>query len=226
MVTGKKPNVSHFRIFGSHVYFHVLKEKRSKLGASGKKGIFIGHSENYKGYTIYVASQKEGKISHDVTFDKDMALRKIKNLPILWKDKEANTENQGAKEDKMMPHVDEPMNPIYPPPHEPSSKRIPSWLRETLKDVKGHIEPRGTFCERNNSNKYQGYLTTMSTIIQNEPSSFEEVMKNQVRKDSMNEEYKSIMKNYVWDVVCRPQDKSVVTSTWLYKIKHGVDGNA
>eukprot|EP00253_Pinus_taeda_P003079 PITA_03079 len=42
----------------------------------------------------------------------------------------------------------------------------------------------------------------------------------------MNEEYESIIKNDIWDVVPRPQDKSVVTSKWLYKIKHGVDGSA
>lgn len=44
--TGKKPNVSHFRIFGCSVYFHVPKEKRNKLEASGKKGIFVGYNEN------------------------------------------------------------------------------------------------------------------------------------------------------------------------------------
>lgn len=91
--TGKKPDVSHFRIFGSPVYFHVLKEKRSKLGAFWKKGIFVGYSENFKGYRIYVASQKEVEISYDVTFDEDMALREIKNLPILRKDKEAGIGN-------------------------------------------------------------------------------------------------------------------------------------
>ena len=40
----------------------------------------------------------------------------------------------------------------------------------------------------------------------------------------MHEEYESIVKNDVWDVVPRPEDKSVVTS-WLYKIKHGYDGS-
>ena len=37
----------------------------------------------------------------------------------------------------------------------------------------------------------------------------------------MHEEYESITKNDVWDVVPRPKDKSVVTAKWLYKIKHG-----
>ena len=39
------------------------------------------------------------------------------------------------------------------------------------------------------------------------------------------EEYNSIMKNGVWEVVSRPEEKSVVTSKWLYKIKHVADGS-
>jgi hypothetical protein len=40
----------------------------------------------------------------------------------------------------------------------------------------------------------------------------------------MLEEYRSILKNNVWDIVPRPKDKSVVSSKWIYKIKHAVDG--
>ena len=41
----------------------------------------------------------------------------------------------------------------------------------------------------------------------------------------MIEYYQSIMKNDVWDVVPRPEGKSIVTSKWIYKIKHAVDGS-
>ena len=41
----------------------------------------------------------------------------------------------------------------------------------------------------------------------------------------MQEEYSSIMKNDVWEVVPRPEGKSVVTSRWLYKVKHAADGS-
>ena len=37
--------------------------------------------------------------------------------------------------------------------------------------------------------------------------------------------YQSIMKNDVWDVVPRPEGKSVVTSKWIYKIKHAADSS-
>jgi len=65
----------------------------------------------------------------------------------------------------------------------------------------------------------------MSTIIQNEALSFSDAVKYQVWKDAMTEEYESIMKNDVWEVVPRPQDKTTVNSKWLYKIKHAVDGS-
>ena len=41
----------------------------------------------------------------------------------------------------------------------------------------------------------------------------------------MMEEYQSIMKNDVWEVVPRPKGKSVVTSKWIYKIKHATEYN-
>ena len=39
------------------------------------------------------------------------------------------------------------------------------------------------------------------------------------------EEYESIMKNNVWEVVPRPDRKSIVTSKWIFKIKHDADGS-
>jgi hypothetical protein len=41
----------------------------------------------------------------------------------------------------------------------------------------------------------------------------------------MVEEYDSIVRNDVWEVVPRPVGKSVVTSRWLYKTKYVADGS-
>jgi hypothetical protein len=68
------------------------------------------------------------------------------------------------------------------------------------------------------------YLAMVSNINESEPSTFEEEADQLVWKDAMVEEYNSIMKNDVWEVVPRPKGKLVVTSRWLYKIKHAADG--
>ena len=44
--SGRKPEAIHLRIFGYPVYIHILKEKRTKLDPSGKKGIFVGYSKS------------------------------------------------------------------------------------------------------------------------------------------------------------------------------------
>eukprot|EP00253_Pinus_taeda_P029237 PITA_29237 len=41
----------------------------------------------------------------------------------------------------------------------------------------------------------------------------------------MVKEYDSIIRNSVWDVVPRPQGKSVVSSIWLYKVKQAANGS-
>ena len=33
------------------------------------------------------------------------------------------------------------------------------------------------------------------------------------------------MKNDVWDIVPKPENKSMVSSKWIYKIKHAADGS-
>jgi hypothetical protein len=63
----------------------------------------------------------------------------------------------------------------------------------------------------------------MSHIIHFEPSCYEEASSHPVWRVVMMEEYQSIMKNDVWDIVLRPERKSLVTSKWIYNIKHTID---
>jgi hypothetical protein len=76
---------------------------------------------------------------------------------------------------------------------------------------------------RNIPQIYSFYATTISHIIHFEPSYYEETTSHPVWRDTMMEEYQYIMKNDVWDIVLRPEGKSIVTSKWIYKIKHTVD---
>ena len=48
--------------------------------------------------------------------------------------------------------------------------------------------------------------------VETEPSSFKEAVQQSIWVDAMVEEYDSIVRNNVWDVVPRPENKSVVSS--------------
>jgi hypothetical protein len=78
--SGIKPKFEHLRIFGGIVYIHVPKEKRTKMEPSGKKGVFVGYSENSKAYRINVPGQRQIEVSKDVTFHEEAAFKKSREL--------------------------------------------------------------------------------------------------------------------------------------------------
>jgi hypothetical protein len=74
--TGVKLEIGHFRIFGCPIYFHVPKEKRSKLDPSGRKGTFVGYNESSKEYRIYISGQRQIKVSKDVSFEEEITFQR------------------------------------------------------------------------------------------------------------------------------------------------------
>ena len=63
----------------------------------------------------------------------------------------------------------------------------------------------------------------MCTPVDIEPTYFEEATKKKEWIDSMLEEYQSIIKNDVWDVVPRPRKNSIISSKWIFKIKNSIN---
>ena len=56
--TSKKPDVSHFKIFGSYVYVHVTKKARKKLEPTAEVGIFVGYTETPHNYRVYFPNSR------------------------------------------------------------------------------------------------------------------------------------------------------------------------
>ena len=63
---------------------------------------------------------------------------------------------------------------------------------------------------RERENPYNSYVPLLCDIIDRESSIYEEAAEKKEWKDVMIEEYQSIMKNDVYDIVLRPEKKSVV----------------
>ena len=65
----------------------------------------------------------------------------------------------------------------------------------------------------------------MRKCVVMEPSSFEEAVEDPAWVDAIVEEYDSIVRNSAWEIVPRPEGKSVVGSRWIYKVKQAADGS-
>eukprot|EP00253_Pinus_taeda_P031811 PITA_31811 len=66
--TGKKPSLSHLRVFGCDAYVHVPKEKRTKLDSKSEKCIFIGYKDGLKGYKLWNLVTRRVVYNRDVLF--------------------------------------------------------------------------------------------------------------------------------------------------------------
>ena len=65
---GKKPNLSHLRIFGSDAYVHVPDCKRTKFEPKSTKCHLVGYCEAQKAFRLWDSVEKKVTISRDVIF--------------------------------------------------------------------------------------------------------------------------------------------------------------
>jgi hypothetical protein len=72
--TGNKPDVSHFKIFGSSVYVHVTKDARKKLELTTEVGIFVGYTETPHNYCVYLSNSNINVMRWDIKFDEGKAM--------------------------------------------------------------------------------------------------------------------------------------------------------
>ena len=101
------------------MYIHILKEKRTKLNPSGRKGIFVGYSKSSKAYRIYFPGFKNIDISRDVTFHEDSAYNKSRKRPTeeLEEIEALRTHDTTMNEEYQEKYreIEEPQEPVDPP---------------------------------------------------------------------------------------------------------------
>lgn len=64
----QKPNLSSLRVFGCKAMVHIPKEKRKKLDSKSNECIFVGYSDQTKGYRLYNPKSRAVIVSRDVKF--------------------------------------------------------------------------------------------------------------------------------------------------------------
>jgi hypothetical protein len=67
-LTGKKPNVSYFRVFGSKCFILVKRGRKSKFAPKAVEG-FFGYDSNTRAYRVFNKSTGLVEVSCDIVFD-------------------------------------------------------------------------------------------------------------------------------------------------------------
>ncbi|CAB4035006.1 Retrovirus-related Pol poly from transposon TNT 1-94 [Paramuricea clavata] len=67
----RKPNVSHFRVFGCMAFAHVPDSKRQKLDKKAERLRFVGYCRTSKGYRLFDEIKRKMVVRRDVEFNEN-----------------------------------------------------------------------------------------------------------------------------------------------------------
>jgi hypothetical protein len=69
LLTGKKPNVSYFRVFGGKCFILVKRRRNSKFAPKVVEGFLLGYDSNTRAYRVFNKSTGLVEVSCDIVFD-------------------------------------------------------------------------------------------------------------------------------------------------------------
>jgi hypothetical protein len=69
LLTGKKSNVSYFKVFGSKCFILVKRGRKSKFASKAVEGFLLGYDSNTRTYSVFNKSTGLVKVSCDIVFD-------------------------------------------------------------------------------------------------------------------------------------------------------------
>jgi hypothetical protein len=69
LLTGKKPNVSYFRVFGSKCFILIKRGRNSKFAPKAVEGFLLGYDSNTREYRVFNKSTGLVEVSCDIVFD-------------------------------------------------------------------------------------------------------------------------------------------------------------
>jgi transposase InsO family protein len=69
LLTGKNPNVSYFRVFGSKCFNLIKRGRSSRFAPKAVEGFLLGYDSNTRAYRVFNKSTRLVEVSCDIVFD-------------------------------------------------------------------------------------------------------------------------------------------------------------
>jgi hypothetical protein len=69
LLTGKNPNVSYFRVFGSKCFILIKRGRKFKFAPKAVEGFLLGYDSNTRAYRVFNKSTGLVEVSCDIVFD-------------------------------------------------------------------------------------------------------------------------------------------------------------
>ncbi|CAI7762247.1 unnamed protein product [Closterium sp. NIES-53] len=214
---GCAPADNMLRAYGCMVVFHVPKEKRGKLEASGRWGVHLGLAKDHKGWLIWDLIRQQLTVSRDV-----------KQVQVTVSEEEISgvTEDGGEPEveeqQQQQQQQDAPQGAARPADRPRRDVRPPNRLTYPSFG-KPKVVRAGSVAEQCDEDEiahcYWAAVPEHKTLA--EALSGPDAEK---WKQSVKEEYDSLLENETWELCELPPGKKAISSKLIFGHKYGPDG--
>ena len=206
--------VNQLKVFGCIAYAHIPSQEREKFDEKEEKYIFIGYSDESKGFCLLNPKTNKLVIARDVIFDELAAWQWEENVQES-KNLEVPTSLDFQDKSNSLPS----MNSKEAPRATSSPTRSSSTVLPNADSYDLDNPPR-KFCSLSDI-----YQSCEFALFSSEPQTFEDAAKENVWVKAMDEEIASIKKNQTWELVDLPNGRDVIGLKWIYKTKYNDDGS-
>ncbi|CAI7742505.1 unnamed protein product [Closterium sp. NIES-53] len=232
---GSAPAVNMLRAYGCMVVFHVPKEKRGKLEASGRWGVHLGIAKDHKGWLVWDSTSQQLTVSRDVKFLESLYYKE-------WKQQQ-----QKLPTTPLIIEADEVQRPSRQVQVTVSDEEI-SWVTEDGGELE--VEQQQQQQQQQQDAPPRGMVRVMrgpkvvraGSVAEQcdedeiahcywaavpEPKTLAETLSGpdaEKWKQSVKEEYDSLLENETWELCELPPGKKVISSKLIFRHKYGPDG--
>jgi hypothetical protein len=247
LLTGNKPNVSHFHVFGSKCYILVKKGMNSKFAPKVVEGFLLGYDSNSKAYRVFNKSLGLVEVSSDVVFDEtNGSPREEVDLDDIDEDEVLTVAMRTMAIGDVRPQEPQEQDASSTLVHPPTQDEEQVSQDEGLNQGGGHEEhdkeegapqipqtqARSTIQRNHPTDQILGDIskgvTTRSRLANFcehysfvssiEPFRVEEALQDPDWVLAMQEELNNFKRNEVWSLVPRPK-QNVVGTKWVFRNK-------
>jgi len=234
ILTGVRPDVSHFRVFGCPAYVHTPESQQRKLSEKAWKGIFVGYCTDSPAWKVYNPITRKVLHSRNVVFDESFGSTPLPPPSVLpmgecGYDMQNSCVDPSIQEPtiKRVVHFDDTLAHVpdsLPFPNPGSSSPLIPRNMGTEPDflIPDCTTPQFTWLKESDAVDY-ALLSTVS----GEPSSYKEAMaspESDLWQTAMDTEHASLIDLNVWEECELPAGRDAIGCRWVYKCKIGSDG--
>lgn len=224
---GRKPDVSHIRIFGSKIMVHIPKEKRLKWDKKAVNCILVGYSENVKGYRIYNPVKNTISTSRDIIVIEEGMNRSNVTINISNIDPEIKEEIKSEEDEEIVGNLETLNSDIILKENydsDDSKENKDFTVLNPILDEETQDETRPRRMRKKPD--WYGMTSISATMAQDNDYgeiSLEEALngpESMQWKRAIEDELKCFEENDAWELVDPPSDSSVVQCKWVLKKKY------